>query len=70
MDCRDAYKCTYTYLNLLFFPVTYIICVFVGIRAVPMYLYTILKNVNGLENELNFFLVIDPQLLSEGHAWT
>ena len=36
-----------------------------------MYLYTILKNVYGLENIFFFFLlVVDPQLLSEGHAWT
>ena len=30
-----------------------------------MYLYTILKNLYGLENKINFFLIVDPQLLSE-----
>ena len=30
-----------------------------------MFLYTILKNVYGLENKIIFFLVVDPQLLSE-----
>ena len=49
MDCRDACKCTYKYLNLSFFPVIYIICVFVGIRAVLVYLYTILKNFMDLK---------------------
>ena len=37
---------------------------FAGIRAVPMYLYTLLKNVDGLEN-IFFYLVVDPQLRSE-----
>ena len=50
-DYRDAYK----YLNFLFLLVLFDICGLLGIRAVQMYLYIILKNVYGLENNINMF---------------